>query len=297
MRVLTIVRVLINNLVAIFCAFKNIGQIKRNHSKFIAYNIATGRELSFVISLTSYPARYNILYYTLISLLSQKSKYIYVVDLWIARSDYDSLPRKIQNLQHKYNGFLNIKKCEDYGSLKKIESFSEYANGLQAEAILTADDDLYYPSHWLSLLVNGFITNNLSVFCCRARILTLASDSQVEKYSEWTPVQIFDRSSDNQILFFTGVGGVIYPRDLCCKIYQSIDNYRKDYINADDILLNYLALMNGYDIRLVNNNITFEEWWPAIANALGKANVGNGRNDKILSLAYLDLIKSKLIKL
>lgn len=298
MRVLTVSRVLFNNLLSLYSLVRGNNLISENYKSYISSNGSGKVNTSYVISLTSYPLRYNILYYTLLSLLCQKTKFLYSIDLWIAECDFEKLPSKVLKLNEKYSGFFNIKKCQDFGSQKKIESFSELESRRYIEAIITADDDLFYPASWLDLLITHYKYSPESVYCCRARSVGFTHNREIKKYKDWIVLQ----SSENiknypNLFFFTGVGGVIYPRDLCIKMYRSIKDMRLNYINADDILLNYLTLYYNYDVKVANNSFTFEEWWPAITNALGKNNVTTDRNDKVISLQYSTLAKSKMVDL
>jgi hypothetical protein len=103
-----------------------------------------------IVSLTSYPPRFPTLLLTLACLSDQSVRADRIV-LWIAKSDIGELPedlrRKVQHIG------VEIRSCDDIGPYKKL------VPALQAfpdAYIVTADDDLYYPSDWLETLINGF---------------------------------------------------------------------------------------------------------------------------------------------
>ncbi|CAM5205863.1 hypothetical protein CDEF62S_06103 [Castellaniella defragrans] len=153
------------------------------------------------VSLTSYPARFETLHLTLISILTQSIAPDRIV-LWVAYEDISILPSKVTQLT-KYG--LEIKECKDLRSYTKIiPMLRESPN----EFIITADDDIYYPREWLSQLVHSYLEDPIKVICHRGHLIRFAESGLPLPYNSWqidTPQQL-----DSPFVLQTGVGGVLY---------------------------------------------------------------------------------------
>src|SRR5438445_5466095 len=116
-----------------------------------------------IVSLTSYPARYATLPLTLKCLLAQSIKADKTI-LWIAHEDMASLPKSITDLQARG---LEIRPCKNVRSYKKIiPALAAFPNAF----IATADDDVYYSSHWPEKMVS--LAGNNTIVCHRADMVS-----------------------------------------------------------------------------------------------------------------------------
>lgn len=200
------------------------------------------REVPIIVSLTSYEKRFKDLPITLYSLLNQKLKPDRII-LWLDdRHDLASLPYEIT--QFIKNG-LEIKFVKDIKSYTKgIYSFKKYP----ASIIVTADDDIYYPTKWLKKLYHSYISNPEDIQVHRAHKVNLELP-----YEKWEKgVKKESASFDN---FLTGVGGVLYPPNCFTKEVLRDDIFLKNAPTADDIWFWVMALVHGRKIRVVKNHI------------------------------------------
>lgn len=228
-------------------------------------------DCNVVISLTSYPKRFNLLHLTIKSLLIQNLKAGKLI-LWVSCSDKDKLPENVKRLQ---NNGLEIKYCNDFKSYKKIlPTCLEFSHSY----IVTADDDVYYPSNWLEDLLDGAAANPNSVIAHRAHIVTLGKGGRPNKYSEW----IFDAklSQPSYRIFPTGVGGVLYPPGSLNNALMDYDLIKTMCPYADDIWLYWITKVNKVPSYVIQKRFKIIQWEVEQEESLSVKNVIHGGNDE-----------------
>ena len=203
-----------------------------------------------IVSLTSYPPRFRTLSATLISLLNQSTKADEVI-LWIAHGDMNKLPQSVTSL--KKHGLV-IRACDDLRSYKKIIPLLEQ----RADAfVVTADDDIYYPPHWLAELVAAYSDSSI-ILCHRAHQILLRPDGLPERYSAWT--KGIKKEEPSTTIFATGVGGVLYPPASLHRDVLDREAFMKICQYADDIWLYWMARRNGCLVKTVGQIKKFHSW-------------------------------------
>jgi hypothetical protein len=218
------------------------------------YGITTEkRNPKVIVSLTSYPARIPRIHYTIISLLKQTIKPDEII-LWLGNEQFhnknDDLPEEILKLQ---NHGLTIKYCKDIRSYKKlIPALLEYPNDI----IVTADDDVFYPNHWLGLLINSYKQDQASIHCHRAHKITFTQNGDMCSYNDWKEAIDYKETIPCYTNFLTGVGGILYPPHVLYEDILREDLFTKLAPMNDDIWFWAMAVMNGTKIRIVEKNIS-----------------------------------------
>ena len=223
-----------------------------------------------IVSLTSYPKRYDVLELTLKTILTQDQSPDAVV-LWIAHRDLEALPASITVLAQ--DG-LTIRATDDLRSYKKIiPALGEYGDAV----IVTADDDVYYPPSWLRKLTEEYRQGVAEVLCHRAHLMRKSNDG-FHPYDRWQ--FNIKTACDEPDVFFTGVGGVLYPPGILHSDAQNIEKILELCPTTDDVWLNWMVRLNGAKVRKVSGWIRFYEWSGSQAVALQNGNRGNnGGND------------------
>jgi hypothetical protein len=150
--------------------------------------------------------------------------------------------------------------------------------------LVTADDDIMYPTHWLAALLAAAPAQDiLEVVCHRARTIRIV-DGQVGPYVDWA---ITDHSRPSHLTFATGVGGVRYPTALLNILHEAGDEFMGLCPRADDVWLHAIALRNGYRARQLRPTP-----YPLVVLpydkdvALWPTNINSGGNDQATAATY-----------
>ena len=210
------------------------------------------REHPLVISLTSFPQRINEVCCTIYSLFEQSCKPDHIL-LWLAEEEFPDhhLPEELYLLQ-KYG--LEIRWTKNLYSYKKIiPTLHLYPEGI----IVIVDDDFYYPCDWLQKLYAAYlkdmekgITNY--IYAHKAHRVTLANE-QIAPYNTWKTLVAPSASFMNMAI---GSGGVLYPPHSLHADAVMEERFMQLCPRGDDIWLWSMAVLNGYQIKVVDNNIT-----------------------------------------
>ena len=208
------------------------------------------RTPKLIVSLTSFPERMYDLHFCLYSLLTQTLKPDEVI-LWLAAEEFPNkeadLPQKV--LQLKDNG-LTIKWCENIASYKKlIPAIKEYTNDI----IVSADDDIFYPSEWLERLYNSYLKNPDYIHCHRAHKITFDAFGCIEPYEKWK--KCIEDKTCSFLNFATTGGGILYPPNCFYKDILNEDIFTQLAPRADDIWFWAMCVLNNKKIKVIENSI------------------------------------------
>lgn len=227
-----------------------------------------------IVSLTSFPPRFDTLHIVLKSLLTQTLAADSTV-LWISRDEVSLLPSNVKELT---TCGLTIKACDEIRSFKKIIPTLESAPD---SFIVTADDDTAYWDTWLAELVEGWDPDRPSIVAHRARRIHLDESGQPTPYSTW-PIATGD-SGPSSLIFPTGVGGVFYPPGVFSPNVTDRAMFTRLSPGADDVWLYWMWRLESHLAVTLNSfddsiNITTEP-----DAGLHEHNVAGGMNDVFIS--------------
>lgn len=232
-----------------------------------------------VVSLTSYPKRFDVVHYTLRSLLNQNTRADAVM-LWIAHADRAALPQEVLALQDQG---VEIRCCDDWRSYKKIiPLLKEAAKEGRHEFVVTVDDDTYYPPDWLSRLTKQAVMHPGRVIAHRAHEIRLDARGVPLPYRQWNRCIASMRGCAPALIFPTGVGGVLYPPGSFHPDVTDQEKFLRCAPLADDVWLYWMWRMNGKFAQLVEgagHMPVFAQWPSTQAGALRASNAHQGGND------------------
>lgn len=220
---------------SLICELKTL--FKRSSNNYEHHSL----DNELIISLTSYPPRFSKLHLTLKTLITQSVKADTII-LWLARNDATKVPKKVRNLEEK--GLITIKFCEDLGPGKKIiPAVRENPDRF----IVTADDDICYPSEWLSKLVEAHHKNadNKLITAHRVHRIKMC-DRDIMPYSEWT--YCIDETSPHPLNLLTGGGGALFTPNCFNEEMVNSNNYRKLALKQDDLWIHWMLKLNHYSV-------------------------------------------------
>lgn len=204
-----------------------------------------------IVSLTSYPPRFNHLERTLRCLLNQTLQADHVI-LWIAHGDMDQLPHNVTALTKLG---LEIESCEDVGSYKKIiPALRKFPDAV----IVTADDDLYYRRTWLEELTESYVPARGEVVCHRAHRIMVTSEGLLQYYADWKHNTGSNEAS--QLVFPTSGAGALYAPGMLHVDVTRADLFTELAPKSDDVWLFWMAARNGMVFRKVGPRRLLYPW-------------------------------------
>ena len=218
-----------------------------------------------IISLTSYSERFKTLPLVLNSLQNQTISPDNI-ELWVEENDKSLLPEKI----YKFKG-VNIKICENgLSSYKKIiPPLKENDDRF----IATFDDDIIYPDNSLEALIKKSKEFPNCVIANRVHKIKL-KNYLPDEYNSWEK----NFTGDNDLNFFTGAGGVLYPPKCFHKNILDEKSIMELCPSNDDIWLNWMVKLNNHKIKYSGINKEFI-MIKVIKSGLFKKNVKQNFND------------------
>jgi hypothetical protein len=164
--------------------------------------------------------------------------------LWIDENPIlCNLPLALYRLQQRG---LEIYPCKNYGPHKKYYPYVESQETFD-DPVVTADDDVLYPSYWLKELVDANARYPDVVNCYLAHVIAL-NGNKFEKYREWKPCS---STLPDFLHVATGIGGVIYPAPFLTVLKRAGASFETCCPRGDDLWLHVQALRSGYKVRQI----------------------------------------------
>lgn len=188
------------------------------------------------------------------------------------------LPVQLRRLQKRG---LEVKLSDrNYGPHKKYFPYvmnRRKANLAGANGpLVTADDDVLYPTNWLAEFSSAHSREPDLVQCYRARIIAVVA-GELTPYATWP----LCRSSEASFrIFAVGVSGVLYPSRLLDLLCIAGAAFETTCPRADDLWLHANAIRNGFRIRqLTKDPVHFPILPGTQQGGLQQHNLQNGGND------------------
>jgi hypothetical protein len=196
-------------------------------------------DAELIISVTSYPPRFETLAGAIRSLLFQSVKVDRII-LFVGNGERALLPTSVCDLEQ---AGLEIRETADLGPFTKlVPALTLFPDAL----IATADDDVVYPTDWAQSLLEGHRRQSQAVICHRAHRMRYLADDLLAPYEEWD-LDVQDEScrTPSYDLVATGVGGVLYPpRCLHEHVFRAADFLRL-CPTGDDLWFHWMAALVG----------------------------------------------------
>ncbi|MDK1360188.1 hypothetical protein QNO00_07890 [Arthrobacter sp. zg-Y1219] len=230
---------------------------------------------SAVVSLTTFGSRLNSVFYTIESIASGVERPKRLL-LWLDdETEGSPLPSSLLRLRKRG---LEIRYTTDFRSHKKYFPYVMSDDCDSSIPLVTADDDILYPKHWLSGLVSAFESDPNSIWAYRAHTIRL-NDDGIMPYLEWEPC----RSSNPSFRSFaTGVSGVIYPPKMQDELRKAGDEFLQYAARADDVWLHAVAVRSQIRVRQVGAiSMHFDIVRGSWEGGLVTSNLSGGNDEQI----------------
>ena len=232
------------------------------------------REERIIVSLASFPARFDVLPLALSSLLNQTLKPDSII-LWLAEEQCGSLelPQEIKELT-EYGVNIRYAPINLRPHNKLYFTLKENPNCV----VITVDDDSVYSPQLIERLYKAHIEHPDCVCCNMAHEITL-KDGYPDKYDNWNGGAPGQDGASNYFVAI-GVGGVLYPPNCFDREYFDANLIKELALSTDDLWLKVTELRLGIPVYKISKNSKSPFPIKGSQNvALGKENNGGGKND------------------
>lgn len=231
-----------------------------------------------VISLTTYGARLANVHLTIESIGAGTVKPRRLI-LWLDKDG--PVPPGLARLVKRG---VEVKLCENFGPHTKYFPYIEAETSFQLP-LVTADDDVIYPTYWLERLIAANKQFPDLINCYRARDIVL-TETGLAPYLSWPLSSDCVPSLDK---LMTGVSGVIYP----VAMQQHLKNHGRAFIPVtpknDDVWLHVVSLRHRIPVRQLAPTAAEYGVSPGSQEqALWTTNQFGGRNDEQIKVTYTD---------
>lgn len=260
----------------------NANRIRRkSEKKSPEYALYKGKDRNFrvVVSLTTYPKRFDSLELCLRSLTLQNEKPDKIIVYLGSDANNSKLPSDI-NRYKKYGIEFRIDKTQNYRSHKKyFYAMQEFPDSI----VVTADDDVIYPETWLHSLLDSYRRYPNAVSARRVHLMRQDGHGNLKSYNTFFD-QYRKLKEPSHALIATGNAGILYPPYCLDQRVFNSKTFIESCFEADDIWLKCMALLNGTKIVWVPNwEVDLPEVEQANENGLSNKNVWENKNDVYLA--------------
>jgi len=207
-------------------------------------------DTELIVSFTSYSNRIHDVHLVVESIAQQTLKPNRLI-LWLDENEFtlETIPLILRG---QIKRGLEVRFCPNYKSYKKIiptlETFPD-AN------IITIDDDMLYPYDMVEILIREHKLDSKCILGFRAHKIKLEPNGALRPYVEWE----YETSDSNRcnLVFFTGVGGIFYPKGCFDDEVLNSNVFMSICPSADDVWLKAMALLSQRKCKKVNDDRDF----------------------------------------
>lgn len=232
----------------------------------------TKRDVKYIVSLTSFPARINDIWLSIETILRQSVKPDEII-LWLANEQFPDkkIPDSLYKLQERG---LTIKYCDDIRSHKKYYyTIKEYPN----DCIITLDDDLYYHKDVLKNVIQLYKKYPNAIATNRAHEITFHKD-EILPYRQWNHNSSINTPTHK--LLQTGGAGTLYSPNSLNENAFNKELIKELCFHADDVWLKFMVYLNG---KKIVTNAKYDKDYITVGKTQGEKlvtqNVIHGGND------------------
>lgn len=232
-----------------------------------------------VVSMTTYGARASTVHVTVESIGRGSVRPSRLV-LWVddPRLHADPPP----GVRRAMARGLELRLTDNLGPHTKYYPYVASAPELD-RPLVTADDDIMYPRHWLAALVEAHRATPDEVCAFRAH-LVLVDGARLAPYASWPPCR---QSTASPRAFATGVSGVLYPVAMQQALRERGDAFLEVTRRNDDVWLHWVALRAGIGVRQIGPVPRHFAVVPrSQAGGLLQENLAGAANDGFLAALY-----------
>jgi len=233
-----------------------------------------------VVSLTSFPARFDTLHFAIKSILNQSMK-PNLIFLCLTKEevrDESELPESVLKLK-KYG--LQIFFADN--NLKPHNKYYYAMKQYPESLIITVDDDNMYDKDLVRDLYASYMRYPAVISARRVHKIIKDENGKVLPYNKWLYEYKKGVDPSNDLLA-TGVGGVLYPPGILPLETFDANKIKELCLNADDIWLKVMELKSNIPVVWVKSRRVHPlNIKRAQKITLQKRNYHKGLNDKYIN--------------
>lgn len=197
------------------------------------------RKVRIIVSLTSYPGRFEHIHTALKSIMLQTVKPDKII-VWLDEEvERGQLTPKMLALEKYGIEYKNMP-----GDLKPHKKYLHAMQEFPDDIIITVDDDLIYSGDVIESLIKTHERYPDAVCARRVHKMIKKPDGTIASYHDWLG-EYRGCATPSHDLIATGVGGVLYPPH--CLYEKAFDRELITALSlkADDIWLKFMELLKG----------------------------------------------------
>ena len=202
-----------------------------------------------IVSLTSFPLRFNTLHLVIKSILNQTLKPNKII-LFLAKDEINKesdLPENVLKLK-KFGLIIYIMDINLKPHNKYFHSIKLFPNSI----IVTVDDDNMYNKNLLNKLYASYKKYPLAISAIRVHKMSLNSNGELLPYNQWNYEYQYE-TKPSLALIATGVGGVLYPPGILPEDTFNSVKIQELCLNADDIWLKFMEIKHNIPVVWVKS--------------------------------------------
>lgn len=252
-----------------FSAYAGLAQLRLRN--LVARGSATGTA-DVVVSMTSYGPRIRTVAVALESIARGTVRPRRMI-LWL--DDPRLLDNEPAGLRRLRRRGVEVRLSGNYGPHTKYYSYVSTPE-LEGYPLVTADDDIIYPSDWLQVLLDANLAHPEMIHGHWVSTIGVNNGS-ITQYQAWERRRDTTPAFNN---FALGVSGVIYPPAMLRELRHRGTLFMDVCPGADDIWLHWVALRAGIPVRQVDSTPRHFPMIPGSQHTpLNELNVDQHRND------------------
>lgn len=234
-----------------------------------------------IISLTSYPARIQIVAQVIESLFKQTEQADEII-LWLSMLEF---PDKHKDLPEYLNDLIGKNGFRIEWVNENLKSHKKYFYALQdsEDIVITVDDDVIYSDRMVSTLMDSYRKHPTAVSARNVHIITKKNE-KIAPYLSWSGDVKEYIGQERMDLCAIGVNGILYPPRCSRQNWFDIPSIRKCAEDQDDLWLKFQEIIDNVPIVYTglggNDRLLIKE---APGEPLWLKNSYLGANDKAVN--------------
>lgn len=207
-----------------------------------------------IVSLTSFNKRIGRVWIAIESILRQTCQPDMII-LWLSKEEFpaiECLPKTLLRLQQR-GVKIELRDGNLMSHKKYYYTLVEYPD----DHMITIDDDIIYPSNFITSLLNGHRQYLECVISRFAFNIKRDGNNVILPYHMWSGNLLDRATSPSFDIFFGSGGGTFFPAHILGEEAKNITLAMEKCKFADDVWLNTMCRLNKKKIIVINNLFSY----------------------------------------